>query len=279
MADLDLREERRTEIVDALRAALAGTAPSARVALRGSLAGGTADAFSDIDLRVDVAGADRDTCLQMLPAALGSVRPVRLLRLDPETAAAPDRRLVYALLRGLPVFWRVDLEVVAHPPLPPPGPVPAGPAWSWPASALMNAVAAVRAAARGDEAAAAALLARGADRVTARLPDRPLPARIVALAASCAVRDPALADLAAETAAVTAVLGAPARPWSEPVPLLPPAERRGEQEEQPADDGQPEQALDDGADDGDRQPDDQQQAEEAEHGHPPGGRGHCRLRA
>ncbi|MCV2488378.1 hypothetical protein OF117_03305 [Geodermatophilus sp. YIM 151500] len=48
-----------------------------------------------------------------------------------------------------------------------------------------------------------------------------------------------------------------------------PAVGGGGQEQQPADDHQPEQALEHGADDGDHEPDDEQQPEQTQHGVPP----------
>ena len=81
-----------------------------------------------------------------------------------------------------------------------------------------------------------------------------------------------LYDPAARPAAPTGAAGAlrrsagPSGGRQPRVVALVPAERRGRDEEQQADDGEPEQALDDCADDGDHQPDDEQQSEEAQHG-------------
>lgn len=49
MADLDLRQERRDLLVSELRAALEAEVPGSRTSLRGSLASGMADPYSDID--------------------------------------------------------------------------------------------------------------------------------------------------------------------------------------------------------------------------------------
>ncbi len=138
--DVDLGEARRDAFVERLRMTLAETAPSAEVAVAGSLATRSHDRYSDIDLLLSVAAEEFCGCLLAVPAALNRAQPVRLLRLDPGTVALPDHRLVFALFRDLPLFWRLDLHVRATS-------VASGTTalsdlrWSLPASALMNGVA------------------------------------------------------------------------------------------------------------------------------------------
>lgn len=204
MVDLDLNPARRSAVVERLGQALFATAPTAKVAVRGSLANGTADHLSDIDLLMTVHGNDFERCLLEVPAAVARVEPVRLFRIDPETLRSPARRLIYVLFRELPLFWRLDLEVTADPP--PRAATDSDVPWSLPASALMNAVAAIKALARGDEATAAGLLERGFSRLDLPLGEGPLAKLVLDLAAACAEREPPIGDIAAEVAAVCASL-------------------------------------------------------------------------
>jgi predicted nucleotidyltransferase len=200
--DVDLGEARRNAFVERLRMTLAETAPSAEVAVAGSLATRSHDRYSDIDLLLSVAAEEFSGCLLAVPAALNRAQPVRLLRLDPDTVALPDHRLVFALFRDLPLFWRLDLHVRATS-------VASGTTalsdlpWSLPASALMNGVAAVKAMARGDQALATALLVRGFDRIGVASPDSSsVRERIAALAGACAAHEPAVNDIAQEVTAL-----------------------------------------------------------------------------
>lgn len=196
MHDLDLREERRTELVHALVAALGTTAPTATVSLQGSLAEGGADRFSDIDLLLQVDGGEMDRCLRAIPEVLQTVLPIRLLRVDPDTTTALGRRLIFVSFHGVPLFWRLDLEVVAEPP--PASQVRAlhDVPWSPPASALMNALASIKALARADPQTASDLLTRGFARIGEPRPAVALSQQPGILATACAQRSPDLDDLA-----------------------------------------------------------------------------------
>jgi hypothetical protein len=173
-----------------LMAALEATVDGSSAELRGSLATDAGDRYSDVDLRWTVPGAAFGEAIATAPFALANVGgELPLIRSDPD-AAAPGRRLLALRFPSLPLFWRVDLEVVAEgeaTDAPPPD-------WPAPASALENAIAAVKARGRGDEDAARALLERG----HARLGDAPDAATTPrALAERAAQEDPALAAIAA----------------------------------------------------------------------------------
>jgi hypothetical protein len=205
MADLDLRPERRqalaAKVVAALTSAVAGSAAS----LRGSLATGSADGYSDIDALWVVPDDRFSQALGTAGEALATVGPVSSLRIDPSLAKSDRRRLVFARFAGLPVFWRLDLDVRA-------GSVSAydrydddNPAarstsgWSRPASAIENATAAIKAGVRRQDDIAKGLLARGFDRIERDGgPMADLPDAITRLADYCAEADPALATRARE---------------------------------------------------------------------------------
>ncbi|MFJ6461049.1 nucleotidyltransferase domain-containing protein [Streptomyces sp. NPDC091387] len=156
------------ELLRALRSHCAGS----RAEPRGSLARGTADAYSDIDLLWTVPDGRFDACVAAVPDLLGTVRGVASLRVDPELGNSRKRRLLFVDFDRLPLFWRLDLEVVALSVAGRPGYDQDNPAarrddWSRPASALANAVAAVKAVLRGRPQTARGLLERGFARIGA----------------------------------------------------------------------------------------------------------------
>lgn len=195
---MDLDTARRNEVIERLLATLLSTSGSAQVALVGSLGAASGDAYSDIDIVLTVDADDFGRCLAALPDALGAVQPIRLLRVDPETDALPDRRVVFALFKGLPLFWRLDLDVRAS--LGASGtPALSDLPWSLPVSALMNGIAAVKAVARNDLPLAARLLSRAFGRISVEAPTGVgLTEQIIQLARACAVAESSIIDIADE---------------------------------------------------------------------------------
>ncbi|MFD7620843.1 hypothetical protein [Streptomyces sp. NPDC059802] len=162
----ELDPVRRAAFAQDLTRALTAHCPGSRAELRGSLARGTADAYSDIDIAWTVPGDRFGTCLAAVPGVLEAVSPLDSLRTDPESRNSRERRLLFAAFRGLPLFWRVDLEIRASPGAHRSGhgqdvPATDGDDWSRPASALANAVAATKAVLRGQPQNAQGLLERG----------------------------------------------------------------------------------------------------------------------
>jgi len=181
--------------IRALTTALADAVPGSVVTLRGSRAAGTEDGFSDIDLRWGV-GTIGDRALESLPSALGTIGTVESLRLDPDEER--DRRLVFVRFTGWSLFERVDLEVVG-------GFGDRAPSWVRPwspaESALMNAVAAVKAVGRG-RGDVDGLLARGAARLGAAPPTGSVAERVDAVVDAAVRADPAQRALAARVRAL-----------------------------------------------------------------------------
>ncbi|NUS12497.1 MAG: hypothetical protein HOY69_14050 [Streptomyces sp.] len=158
----------RAALADELLAALPAACPGSSAALVGSLAAGTADAYSDIDMAWQVPASDFARCVDGARRTLGRVGPLLSLRSDPEHAGTPGHRLLFAAFRGLPLFWRLDLTIRADAGAQ--ATVPAGSAadpWSPAASALANAVAVVKAVRRSRPDTARGLLQRGLRRVGA----------------------------------------------------------------------------------------------------------------
>ncbi|WP_131880015.1 MULTISPECIES: hypothetical protein [unclassified Curtobacterium] len=184
---MDLEVERANRVVQ-LRRALQAAQPGSVASVRGSLAEGTADAWSDIDLSWRV--SDGDDALNALPHTLKAAGQVESLRLDPELG--PDRRLVFVRFRNWSLFQRVDLEVVGSLRS---GRAPWDCGWSRAESALMNAVAAVKAShrERGD---IDGLVQRGLERVEATDPGGALTDRLFVLIDAAVAADPTQTGLA-----------------------------------------------------------------------------------
>jgi len=219
VVDLDLRHERRAAVVESVTEALLRAVPGGDLQLRGSLATGEADEFSDIDL-LWIVPADRfSAAIACLPDVLAAaVSPLSSLRSDPELQRSSNRRLLFIQLADLPLFWRVDLEVRT----PPDNqteedevvdfPVSAAD-WSPAASAAANAVAAIKAVSRGRLADAQGLLERGFDRIGATFaPAESWAEAVTRLAHVAATVDPDVGAFGREVADLAVVLLAADRP-------------------------------------------------------------------
>ncbi|WP_198956977.1 nucleotidyltransferase domain-containing protein [Streptomyces sp. CB01249] len=192
--------------------ALKRCCPGSRVELTGSLGSGTADAFSDIDIAWVVPDTRFPDCLDRAVAVLGGVRPVDSVRLDPDFYRSDRRRLLFVRFAGVPLFWRLDLDVRTASVADDPHYDAENPAararddeWSRPASALANAIGAVKAVARNRDDEARGLLDRGFARIGEN--DRASGAwghDVARLAHAAALREPSLSDLAAQVTALAA---------------------------------------------------------------------------
>jgi hypothetical protein len=130
------------------------------------------------------------------------------VRSDPEFLHSGTRRLIFVRLDGLPLFWRVDLEIRS--------PAAAlidvdtdadAPDWSLGASAAANAVAAIKAVARGQFEVATGLLQRGFTRIGCTFDaDESWPDAIARLARSAAVVNPSVVTFAGEISELVGAL-------------------------------------------------------------------------
>ncbi|HET6502744.1 MAG TPA: hypothetical protein VFG87_18465 [Amycolatopsis sp.] len=140
--------------------------------LRGSLAAGSADAYSDIDVEWIVPDDRFAACVRQAGAVLHLVQPVAEVRSDPDFLHSDRRRLLFVRFEQVPLFWRVDLSVRAQSVAEDADYDKGNPSaqaregeWSRPASALANAVGAVKAAARHRAGDARGLVDRGFARI------------------------------------------------------------------------------------------------------------------
>jgi predicted nucleotidyltransferase len=200
---IGLEVDERARLVAGLLGELVMAVPGSTAILRGSLAEGRADRYSDIDLLWDVPDAAFSTSIAELPVTLERVRPVASLRFDPDFQHSAKRRLAFIRFAGVPLFWRVDLDVFARsvgrdPDYDRANPSARGTSWSIAESSLANAIAVIKAQRRGHESEAAALLARAEARLGVAPPQVDLQRRIGLLVDAAAANDPALAALAAD---------------------------------------------------------------------------------
>jgi hypothetical protein len=207
MKQLDLDSRVRTALARRIVAALEGGIPGSMARLRGSLAQGTADAYSDIDLTWEVPDEAFRGCVERVGEILARAQPVESVRSAPDFQRSDRRRLFFVQFQEVPLFWRADLDVLARSVGGDLGyDVGNEAAWgddSSPAhSALMNAVAAVKALLRGQDDTARGLLARGFARVGLAVPGGDPRALIVALAEAVAALDATQAGLARRVVAL-----------------------------------------------------------------------------
>ncbi|HVW40482.1 MAG TPA: hypothetical protein VHC18_03935 [Amycolatopsis sp.] len=156
----------RDALARELLRALVAACPDSRTGLRGSLATGQADAYSDIDITWRVPDKEFASVVAGVADVLDKVWPVALVREDPDWQKSDQRRLVFAAFRDLPLFWRLDLDIRAECCPDDVAPAP-GEDWSPAASALANGVATVKAVLRAQPAVAVGLLDRAFQRVEA----------------------------------------------------------------------------------------------------------------
>jgi hypothetical protein len=132
---------------------------------------------------------------------LSAAHPVESLRLDPDFQNSDKRRLFFVQFQDIPLFWRFDIDILARSvqgdfQYDVNNPAARGDDWSLTHSALMNAIAAVKALLRHEEDKAGQLLVRGFERVGLVISEGDSQELIVKLAEGVAAMDATQADLA-----------------------------------------------------------------------------------
>ena len=197
----------RQQLVERLISGLTAAASGSAVVLRGSLAAGRADVYSDIDLLWDVPDDLFAMCITRLPTFLAAIQPIAALRSDPDFQCSDRRRLFFVRFQALPLFWRLDLDVYARslerdPAYDLDNLAARGTDWSWPESALANVVAAVKARLRSRDDHAWQLLQRACQRIGLAAPDAGLPETMSEVVQQCLDLDPRLTDFGSEVLAL-----------------------------------------------------------------------------
>lgn len=101
----------RWELAQQILLSLRGAFADCRADLRGSLACGTADPYSDIDVLWEVPDSDFQRAIERLPELLSQVQPIESIRTDPDFQKSDRRRLFFVSFEGVPLFWRADIDV------------------------------------------------------------------------------------------------------------------------------------------------------------------------
>jgi predicted nucleotidyltransferase len=198
---MNLDTEIRASLARRILAALESAIPGSTAQLRGSLAEGRADQYSDIDVCWEVPDELFQASVERLPKILSRVHPLESLRSSPDFQNSDRRRLIFVQFEGLPLFWRVDVDIFAQsihrdPEHDVHNEFAKGDDWSLTHSALMNVIGAVKALLRNEEEAAKQLLIRAFERVGLAVPEATSQELILKLTESVAEMDPTKAELA-----------------------------------------------------------------------------------
>ncbi len=177
----------RLSLANAVTRALEEAIAGASAGLRGSLARGTSDLYSDIDVFWELPDALFLGAIDDLAEILVSVGPIESIRADPLLQNSDKRQLLFVQFAEVPLYWRVDIEVFA---------VSIGrddaydldnldargDCWSLTHSALANGVAALKSLLRGDVERARESLRTAYARIEQPAPDGPALDQIFELA-------------------------------------------------------------------------------------------------
>jgi predicted nucleotidyltransferase len=176
---MKLEDAQRSDLANAVVASLSGAVCGSASGLRGSLARGTSDRFSDIDIFWELPDGEFLDAIDDLPETLSVAGSIDSIRSDPLLQNSDKRQLIYVQFSHVPLFWRVDIEVFAESidqdsSYDLDNPNARGDDWSLTQSALMNGVAALKYLLRDDVQSASESLGRAFDRVDLPVPDQPL---------------------------------------------------------------------------------------------------------
>ena len=197
----------RSSLADAVLGCLEDAAPGSEARLCGSLADGRADEYSDIDISWEVPDELFASRADGILEDLSKVCAVASLRPDPDLQNSEKHRLIFVQFAGAPLFWRVDIGIFAKSihrdsRYDLNNNLARGSDWSHTHSALMNAIAAVKALLRGNEAEAHGLLRRAFERIGRSVPKETYQNQILLLAEQIGEIDREQVDLARQVQAL-----------------------------------------------------------------------------
>ena len=197
---LNLNTKIREALTQRILSSLENAAQGSTAQLRGSLAEGNADAYSDVDVLWEVPDQLFQVSVDHIAEILSQAHLVESLRSAPDFQNSDKRRLFFVQFEDMPLFWRADIDVFAQSVQRDPeydlhNEAARGNEWSLTHSALMNAVAAVKALLRYKEDTARQLLIRGFERVGLVTPEGSSQELILNLAESVAAMDSTKAEL------------------------------------------------------------------------------------
>ena len=177
----------RRSLADAVMRALEEAITESSAGLRGSLARGTSDPYSDIDVFWELPDSLFHGAIDDLPEILASVGPIESFRTDPLLQNSDKHRLIFVQFAEVPLYWRVDIEIFAasierDDAYDLDNPDARGDCWSLTHSALANGVAALKSLLRGDADRARESLCNAYARIDQPIPDGSLLNQICGLA-------------------------------------------------------------------------------------------------
>ena len=162
--DERLRSTIAHRIVECLNLAV----PNSSACLRGSLADGRPDEYSDIDVLwvVDDLAAITVSRVREILSQAGEIVS---LQVDPEVQRSPRHRLIFVRFATLPLFWRIELKISSRTDARSVSKAKSTselvPDWSVAESAIANAVGAIKAWQRGMESLARRYLESALDKL------------------------------------------------------------------------------------------------------------------
>ena len=197
---LSLDADIRMSLAHCILATLEDAMPGSLALLRGSLAKGSADAYSDIDILWEVPDELFQIAIEGIAAILAKASKVESLRFDPNFQNSDKHRLIFVQFEDMPLFWRVDIDIFArsiqrNPEYDVHNVSARGNDWSSTHSALMNVIAALKALLRGKQEQARQFLVRGFERVGLTTPAGTPQELIIELTTRIAEMDPAKTEL------------------------------------------------------------------------------------
>ncbi len=203
MKQLDLNTAIRASLARKILSSLQTAVPGSTAELKGSLAEGVADVYSDIDIVWEIPDRHFQEATRQLLHTLTEIRPVESLRSSPEFQKSQKRRLYFVQFEGVPLFWRTDIEVFAesigrNPEFDIANASARGDEWSYTHSAIMNALAAIKALLRGKRGMASQILDRGFERAGCEVLEEFSPEHILRLIRKVAEIDPQQMTLASK---------------------------------------------------------------------------------
>jgi len=166
----------RRSLANAVTRALEESVTGSSAGLRGSLASGTSDPYSDIDVFWELPDSEFHDAIDDLSEILASVGRIESIRADPLLQNSDKRQLIFVQFADIPLYWRVDIEVFAASI----GRDDAydldnfdarGARWSLTHSALTNGVFALKSLLRGDPDRARESLRNAYARIDQPIPD------------------------------------------------------------------------------------------------------------
>ena len=108
--DTKIREALAQRILTSLEKAATGSTSE----LRGSLAEGNADAYSDIDVLWEVPDERFQVSVGLIEEILSEVQTIESVRSAPDFQNSDKRRLFFVQFADMPLFWRADIDVFAE---------------------------------------------------------------------------------------------------------------------------------------------------------------------